>query len=235
MISCGIPSITLLGTKDDYLTIFQRLDKLNEFGQESTIFARLLRPILTQFVTAFDMVEGGKTPDPNFWGKICHYHQGGCGPSYISGWIAAFCVWDKKGKWQGVNIDTIEQPLTEAEKLALEQTNSRHPEPLVLDGLQYFRIDTNSRHPGPLVLDGLRYPRIDTDQIPPGSCEVDIKLNDNGEQMDSVIVAGHVGNTVSASGPEGIMDTLQPQAEWFMFVKEDRPRPRYSFPWSLAE
>jgi hypothetical protein len=203
MTECGIPSITLLGNKDDYLSILQRLDKLEEFGSESTIFSRLLRPILRQFAIAFDMVEEGKTPDPDFWGRICHYDSGGSGPSYISGWLTAFCVWSQKGEWQGVNLDQIEQPLTEVEKSVLEEHNSRHP--------------------GSLVLDGLRYSRIETGEIPPGSCEVDIKLNDNGEKMDSVMVAGHVGNTVSASGPEGIMDTLQPQAEWFMFVKEGRP------------
>jgi hypothetical protein len=208
-IDCGIPSITLLGTKDDYLSILQRLDKLEEFGHESTIFARLLRPILTQFVTAFDTVEEGKTPDPDFWGKICHYDSGGSGPSYISGWLTAFCMWDHKGKWQGGNIDQMEQPLTEAEKLILERKKTR----------PYLEA--------PLILDGLRYPRIDIGNIPPGSCEVDIKLNDNGEEVDSRMVAGHVGNTVSASGPEGIMDTLRPQAEWFMFVKEDRPAPNY--------
>ncbi|PVF95613.1 hypothetical protein CPB86DRAFT_817054 [Serendipita vermifera] len=97
-ICCGIPSITLQGTKEDYLSIFQRLDKLEEFGREPTAFAQLLRPVINQFAAAFDAVEEGKTPDPDFWGKICHYHRGGSGPSYISGWISAFCVWNGKGK-----------------------------------------------------------------------------------------------------------------------------------------
>jgi hypothetical protein len=193
----------LLGTKKDYLAILKRLDRLDDFGRESTIFARFLRPILRQFANAFDMVKKGKTPDPDFWGKICHYKSGGSGPSYIGGWISAFCVWDGNGKWQGPKMDQIDQPLTASERIALDRDRFGPP--------------------SPLVLDGLRYPCIDTGAIPPGSCEVDIKLIDNGEEMDSMMIAGHVGNTVSASRPEGIMDTVQPQAEWFMFVKEKKP------------
>lgn len=206
-ILCGIPSITLLGTKEDYLAILLRLDKLDEFGHEPTVFARLLRPVVKNFATAFDMIEEGKTPDPDFWGKICHYHSGGSGPSYISGWLSAFCVWNKKGKWQGGNMDLIEEPIPESEKSALER-NRFGPPP-------------------PLVLDGLRYPCIDTGEIPTGYCEVDVKLDDNGHAMDCMMVAGHVGNVVSATGPQGIMDTLQPQAEWFMFVKEEMKDPSY--------
>ncbi|PVF95609.1 hypothetical protein CPB86DRAFT_710916, partial [Serendipita vermifera] len=206
-IDCGIPSITLQGTKEDYLSIYQRLDKLEEFGPEPTAFARLLRPVIKQFTAAFHAVEEGKTPDPDFWGRICHYHSGGSGPSYISGWLSVFCVWNKKGKWQGGNIDLIDEPVPEADKLRYERERWGPPPPLVVDGL--------------------RYPCIDTGDIPPGTCEVDIKLNDNGVEMDCSMIAGHIGNVVSARDPEGVMDTLQPQADWFMFVKEDRPPPDY--------
>jgi hypothetical protein len=153
------------------------------------------------------MVEEGKTPDPDFWGRICHHHRGFSGPDYISGWLGAFCVWTGKGKWQGGRMDQIDKPLDEREKSYLKK-NGPEPSPL-------------------FVFDGLRYPRIDTGEIPPGSCEVDIKLDDNGDVMDCMMVAGHVGNMASASEPEGIVDTLQPQAEWFMFVKEDAPRVSY--------
>jgi hypothetical protein len=162
---------------------------------------------LRQFATAFDMVEEGKTPDPDFWGRICHHHQNGSGPDYMSGWLGAFCVWNGKGKWQAGNMDRIVQPLAEWEKSNLKRNG---PEPSLL-----------------FAFDGIRYPCIDTDEIPPGSCEVDVLLNDNGELMDCMMLAGHVGNMASASGPQGIVDTLQPQAEWFMFVKEGGQRVDY--------
>jgi hypothetical protein len=94
----------------------QRLDKLEEFGAEPTAFARLLRPVLQQFILAFDSVEKGETPDYDFWGRICHYHPGGSGPTYIQGWISTLCVWNKDGIWQGPDISTLDQPLTEQEK-----------------------------------------------------------------------------------------------------------------------
>ncbi|CAA7263991.1 unnamed protein product [Cyclocybe aegerita] len=70
-LDCGIPSITLEGEKEDWENILRRLDKLDEFGQEPTAWARMLRPILKRFVDAFD---GGKR-DAEFWGRICHYEE----------------------------------------------------------------------------------------------------------------------------------------------------------------
>lgn len=113
---CGLPSVTLLGEKQDYETILQKIDKLGDFGEEPATFARLLRPILAQFVLAFDVVAEGGTPDSEFWGKICHMHSGGSGPTYISGWLSTFCCWDKEGHWQGPKLDRITQPLSDEEK-----------------------------------------------------------------------------------------------------------------------
>jgi hypothetical protein len=77
--------------------------------------------------------------------------------------------------------------------------------------------------PTPLIYEGLRYPVIDTYNIPQGFCEVDVKLDDNGQKFDCVMVAGHVGYVASG---KNALDTLQPAAEWFMFVKGDAPANR---------
>lgn len=71
--------------------------------------------------------------------------------------------------------------------------------------------------PPPLFWNGLRYPVFDTSDIPSGACDVDVKLNDNGAEFDCKMVAGHVGYTISAQKEK--IDTLQPTAHWFMFVK----------------
>ncbi|KAG8824195.1 hypothetical protein FRC19_002307 [Serendipita sp. 401] len=195
---CGIPSITLLGEKQDYLSILQRLDKLEEFGQEPTVLAHLLRPVINEFANAFDYVKGGDSlPNPEFWGKVCHTRSGGSGPTFLSGWITAFCVWDAKGKWQGGKIDNINKFLTAEEVTRLER-NPFGPPP-------------------PLILENMRYPVIDAADTPKGFCQVDVKLDDNGELFDCLMVAGHVGMAIS--GAEGVKDTLQPVTEWFMFIK----------------
>jgi hypothetical protein len=67
-----------------------------------------------------------------------------------------------------------------------------------------------------LTLAGLRYPVIDTGDIPDGFCDVDVKLDDNGQEFDCKMVAGHVGYVASAQ--DGQMNTLQPCSEWFMFI-----------------
>jgi len=107
---CGIPSITLLGEKSDYEFLLARLDKLATLGREPHTVARLLRPILTQFINVFDT-----PPDMDFWTKIVHYN-GGSGSTYVGGWITAFCAWGAEGKWMGGDIERIDAPLSDKEK-----------------------------------------------------------------------------------------------------------------------
>lgn len=91
---CGIPSITLEGTTEDWKNIHKRLEKLGEYNLQT--WYDMLEPILQQFVDAKE----GKV-DVDFWQRICHHESGGSGPRYVSGWITAFCVFDKEGVWQG--------------------------------------------------------------------------------------------------------------------------------------
>jgi hypothetical protein len=106
MVICGIPSVTLLGTKHDYEEIMARLERLQKYGDEATEFSRLLRPILEGFVRTFEKSESNdwlsfwKTDDVHeFWKRICK-HQGGCDnePDKYTGWITAFCFWDERGR-----------------------------------------------------------------------------------------------------------------------------------------
>ncbi|MCO5575787.1 hypothetical protein L7F22_029592 [Adiantum nelumboides] len=54
------------------------------------------RRFLRQFVQA-----SRNEVDIEFWSKNCHsLVVGGSGPSYLSGWITAFCVFDGEDNWQ---------------------------------------------------------------------------------------------------------------------------------------
>jgi hypothetical protein len=53
-ICCGLPSVTLLGSKNDWQLILTRLEKIKTWGQEPTQFHDLLKPVISRFVRTFD-------------------------------------------------------------------------------------------------------------------------------------------------------------------------------------
>lgn len=93
---CGIPSVTLDGTAEDWLDIKKRLDKLDEFGEDTQLWASLLRPVISKFIAAFD----GEVDD-QFWGHIASPIYGGSGSPTLGGWLTAFCAFTDKGKFIG--------------------------------------------------------------------------------------------------------------------------------------
>lgn len=182
---CGIPSVTLEGTKSDWESILTRLDKLSQFGEQTTAWAELLKPILKRFISAFD----GK-PDTDFWSKVAHFHSGGSGPTYLSGWITAFCLFGVGGEWHGPSIENM-----------YVKPDEQKPQ--------------QSRSGPTLTLDGIRYAAVNSAKVPAAYCEVDVILDDNGQMFDCVMVSGHVG--LAVCGENG--DTLRPAPAWFMYIK----------------
>jgi hypothetical protein len=164
---CGIPSVTLEGDKSDWENLLSRLDKFRSFGPEPTAWAALLDPVLRRFVKAFD-----GEPDIDFWGRVCHYEYGGSGPTWLSGWITAFCVWSSEGKWQCVPLSQSPTSTTA------------------------FGAPRGEK----LELDGVQYPVVDSSDIPIGFSEVDIKLDDNGRVFDCMMVSGHVAALIEGKG-----------------------------------
>jgi len=169
-----------------------RIELLPKFGPETAQWYRLLKPVLTRFVGTFDSPESPETKD--FWQCIAHYSSGGSGPSYLSGWITAFCFWDEDGR-------------------SLFPSRHAYRHCTVLDDVQYHQVDTND--------------------IPPGSASVPVKLDDNGKEYDTVMVAGSVGIKATSSGeplepslfdssPSGTsgLDTVQPESGWWMYEKK---------------
>jgi hypothetical protein len=96
----GIPSITLLGTKADWIILADKLTQMERgsFGNEPRLYANNLRPILTRFIETFD-----RPNDPVirlFWNdivtitarqKLCYT------TNTVIGWINAFHFWDGTG------------------------------------------------------------------------------------------------------------------------------------------
>ncbi len=99
-LGCGIPSVTLTGTVQDWQSVLDRTNRLVGLGAGS--WASDLIPILEQFVLAAD----GR-PDQAFWQDIVMINHpgslergGACGltPStLLDGWFLKFLPYDKNG------------------------------------------------------------------------------------------------------------------------------------------
>lgn len=115
---CGIPNITLEGTVADWESISNRLEKLKEYKLDK--WYEMLKPILGEFVAAKK-----NNVNVEFWNRICHHLGGGSGPSYISGWLAAFAVFSEDGVWakdvndgfMGVSSAEEEWPIIDFDKI----------------------------------------------------------------------------------------------------------------------
>lgn len=191
IIMCGIPSVTLLGEREDYERIFSKLDKFSTFGDEPTQFAALLKPIVSRMIRTFDDAADPEIID--FWQKILHIHNHGSGSLKYSGWISAFCFWDEEGR-------------------------SLHQFP--------YDKSISQRKDRYLTLDDTRYHVIDSGSIPPGVSKVPVKVDDNGEIVDTEMVAGSVGISCSSSGLEDdqgmvVLDTMQPETGWWVYEKKE--------------
>jgi hypothetical protein len=79
MCGCGIPSITLDGTAEDWRSVRRRAAMLSEYGLES--WTNALVPVLDEIVRS---AEGHV--DRSFWRSFFRY-QSGSGPSELTGWI----------------------------------------------------------------------------------------------------------------------------------------------------
>jgi hypothetical protein len=200
MFYCGIPSVTLLGTKEDWMEIERRLSKLESLGVEAAHFATLLRPILRHFILSFVEPESPVVKD--FWSKIVH-HDSGSGYSYLSGWITAFCAWNTEGK---------RLPLAGAPSAARYGIQG-----CKLDGVQYHCVDTDEIPSGfaavPVNVDdnGDKFKA----RMVAGS--VGIRATSSGQTSPDSLPP------VTGSTPTGelILDSIQPVSGWWMFKVDE--------------
>ena len=102
---CGIPSITLKGTPEDWQRVLEKAKKLSQYGLDGWV--KELEPILTEFVRT---AEGH--PNQRFWQCIVKKIRedelraagGGCDdetePTILDGWfLKLYPDWDGKTDW----------------------------------------------------------------------------------------------------------------------------------------
>ncbi|KAK4118863.1 hypothetical protein N657DRAFT_684892 [Parathielavia appendiculata] len=98
-IICGLPSVTLLGEKEDWEKLLARLGRLTEFGAEPDEYRARLEPILRRFVRSFDEPDSNEIQ--NFWSQIVFAESPmmcGAAPLELSGWITGFLFWSVEGE-----------------------------------------------------------------------------------------------------------------------------------------
>jgi len=213
-ITCGIPQVTLEGEKEDWEALLKKLEKLKEYGLETIAWYHLLVPVISRFVRAFEEPESRENID--FWGKVAHHESGGSGPSYYTGWITAFCVFNEETKgdhgWVGPRLN--------------KQGHASDVDPTTLSAAEFWKTYTPNPQKGygqdtTLSLDSSVYHHIDSSEIPAGYTEVDVKVIDNGDEFPAILVAGMVGSEVRSSGDKelsgtGASDTVRCANGWWM-------------------
>ncbi|KAM6478321.1 hypothetical protein HDV62DRAFT_400799 [Trichoderma sp. SZMC 28011] len=166
-ITCGLPEVTLLGERDDWVKLLGKLDRLREWGEEPADYADRLRPILTRFVLTWDEPDSDEVKD--FWKNIVRSQRlfmCGAGPTgySISGWITGFLHW------------TVEGDLRISRQAEQEFNPSDDYDMLVLDGIPYFSTEL--------------------DDVPVGYAKAPLKMLDypvQGTDSMAYLLAGNVG------------------------------------------
>jgi hypothetical protein len=170
-ITCGIPSVTLLGMESDWQDILHRLVYLSTFAKDHPELA-MWQSALTAVVSK--MVETFKAPDSpdvvRFWQRAVHSTKDDySGAKLISGWILAFAFWDVDGSpltWWVSRRDWA--------KMVAEVGNDWW------FGEQAFR-------------------RLEWNNVPAALVHVPIHVNNRGDMYMAKAVAGSVGYTVRDS------------------------------------
>lgn len=222
---CGLPSVTLLGTEGDWENILLRLEKLKNYGQEPTIWYNLLKPVLKRFLKTIQNPDSEEVLD--FWQRIVHQYNMGSGPTYLSGWITAFCFWNADGKL----LYRDEGPPTKwnEERDGNFRYNDKTSFEAAFPGEKDRQKDWNGLSTPYLTLDGAFYHRVDIDTVPPGYGSVPVNVDDNGHEYDTTMIAGSVGIKGKSSGRplqdgEPGLDTIQPVTGWWIFKKCETAR-----------
>jgi hypothetical protein len=142
-VTCGMPSVTLEGTRADWARLHAKLEKLPLFGKEPAEYAARLRPVLSRFVRTFD--EPTHPDIRRFWTQIVTMqktaptHVCGAQPvNYASGWITAFQYWDAKGHPLGsrgdseLTLDGVRFPVHDLSKVP--DAHASVPMKVIIDG-----------------------------------------------------------------------------------------------------
>lgn len=94
MITCGIPSVTLLGERSDWQALLDRIEMVKDWGHEPLMFYCRIKPVLEYLVRSFDDPTGDAVVE--FWKNVIMINDH-CGGPTLTGWLTAFMFWKNNG------------------------------------------------------------------------------------------------------------------------------------------
>lgn len=200
-ITCGLPSVTLLGRKADYELILRRIDKLRSYGPEPSLFADLLTPVLKRFIRSFEAPNDPEVLD--FWNRIFSRYDMGSGSDEWSGWITAFLFWNEEGKilYSDRRRSWIDENLP----------------PLKLDGIMYHTISEDDVPPGfcavpvHIINNG--------EEIAAETLAGSIGWDWSSSGGEVAVLQPAPGSTSEAPSKDHILDTIRPRTGWWIYEK----------------
>ncbi|KAL7918268.1 hypothetical protein ACQKWADRAFT_304580 [Trichoderma austrokoningii] len=202
LVGCGFPSVTLLGEREDWVNLLERLPRLAKFGDEPEEWSKLLIKVVEKMIETYDYPDNQITKD--FWMKAVHragVEASGRGLKSLSGWITAFCFWDGEGR------------------KIYQFTDEKLP--------TFLFDDETPEDRKRLVIDDVVFPIIRADSVPKAVVEVPVKVIDASTmtEYDTTMIAGSVGMIATTSEDEAVYDTFQPQSGWWMLLDKTTPIP----------
>ncbi|KAF4962481.1 hypothetical protein FSARC_9434 [Fusarium sarcochroum] len=211
MLVCGIPSVTLLGERGDWVKLLGKLDRLEEFGDEPKRFANKLRPILKRFVRTWD--EPGSEEIKAFWEQIVRAKKKwSCGEGAVewevSGWVTGFMHFDRMGRVRGV-AEVYDDDDDEEEMAEEKGSNEEAPE------MGIFPNDWS------VTIDGVGYIPESLEDIAIGYAKAPLKMVNYpipGVDTQAYLLAGNIG--IEREDIEGRI-TAQPVSGWFIYAPVD--------------
>ncbi|KAK1240108.1 hypothetical protein MKX08_007550 [Trichoderma sp. CBMAI-0020] len=199
-IGCGFPSVTLLGEREDWVNLLERLPKLAKFGDEPKEWSKLLIKVVEKMIETYDRPDDQSIKD--FWMKAVHktgFEGSGMGLKSLSGWTTAFCFWDGEG-------NKIHQYTDEEIPISL-----------------YHHEDPKERKR--FFIDDVAFPIIRAESVPKAVVEVPVKVIDKSTMTKyyTTVIAGSIGMAATTSENQTVFDTFQPQSGWWMLLDKTEP------------
>jgi hypothetical protein len=188
----GIPSVTLLGTKTDWIKVANKFIQLEQgvLGNKPRMYALSLCPILVRFIATFDI--------PNdlairvFWNDMVtiSVRQPLCTTSdVVTGWINALHFWDATG-------NPISPGLTSVQTVGNGTVQSHEPTPK--NGEETFHLD-NFIYPGRKIQD-----------LPTAYSEVASCLRgDHVSELYTKTKVGMLAKSTTRGIPEGYQNAMR--------------------------